>query len=180
MTENIDNRNIIDDFKSLPTEVIKEKLLKSAFPFATCMTHWKGDYNIGMLVRNTNAFGGERVFYLGKRRWDRRHSVGAQHYTEVEHIDIDQLADLRDRYYIVGVDNIEGSIPVETFEWPYDKRILILFGEEKEGLSYEPKIIDLCDCIVSIEQFGSVRSMNAGCSSAIILYDYHMKRGKRG
>lgn len=171
-----DNRNVISDLKHMSTEAIRERLIENAFPFATCMTHWKGDYNIGMLVRNTNAFGGEKVFYLGKRRWDRRHSVGTQHYTDVNHIDIDDLIALKEKYYIVGVDNIDGSVPVESFEWPQNKHVLIVFGEEKDGLSYDPRIIDLCDSIVSIEQFGSVRSINAGCSSAIILYDYHMKR----
>ncbi len=176
----VDNRNIQDELKHMTTEEVHDHLLSESFPFSTCMTHWKGDYNIGMLVRNTNAFGGREVFYLGRRRWDRRHAVGTQHYTDVTHIDLEQLREMRSEYFIVGIDNIEGSVPVETFDWPFDREIMILFGEEKDGLAYEPGVIELCDAIVSIEQFGSVRSMNAGCSSAIILYDYQMKRRAAG
>lgn len=171
-----DNRNVIDNFKNLSTDDIRLNLIENSFSFSTCMTHWKGDYNIGMMVRNTNAFGGRECFYLGKKRWDRRHAVGTQNYTDVTHIDLKKLIEMKKDYYIVGIDNIEESVPVETFNWPFDKHIMMIFGEEKEGLCYEPKIVELCDAIVSIKQFGSVRSMNAGCSSAVILYDYNLKR----
>ena len=46
---------------------------------------------------------------------------------------------------------------------------LLIFGEEGKGLTDE--MLDLADDIVMIEQFGSVRSLNAGTSSGIAMYN---------
>ena len=166
-------RNINDDLRHMPTEEIREKLQSEAFPFAACMQHWKGDYNIGMLVRNANAFGAEKVFYFGKKKWDRRHSVGTHHYTDLIHIGFEEFQELLEEYTIVGFDNVVGSVPLETFEWPEGK-VLMVFGEEQEGMTEDVQAA--CDHLVAITQYGSVRSLNAGTASAIAMYDYHLKR----
>ena len=69
-------RNVMDHFKDMPDEEIKEELQKTAHPFAVCMEQWQGDFNIGTLIRNANAFNAEKVFYIGRKRYDRRGTVG--------------------------------------------------------------------------------------------------------
>ena len=63
---------------------------------------------------------------------------------------------------------------MESFVWP-DNAIMI-FGEEGIGLSEE--MLSLADHVVSITQYGSVRSMNVGTTSGIAMYDYLNKLNK--
>ena len=74
---------------------------------------------------------------------------------------------------IVGIDNIDGAEPLETFEWPVDKHVVIVMGEESCGLTDE--MLGLCDKLVYIKQYGSVRSLNVGAASGIAMYDYCRK-----
>ena len=161
-------RNVIDEFKELPNEKIKETLAERAFPFAVCFAMFLGDFNISSGIRNANAFGAKEVFYLGRRHWDRRGAVGVQNYTPVKHLSsVEELASLQDRYTIVGVDNIPRSVQMSSYQWPTP--CLLVFGEEGNGLTSEVQA--LCKDIVAIEQFGSVRSVNCSTASGIAMYD---------
>jgi tRNA G18 (ribose-2'-O)-methylase SpoU len=51
----------------------------------------------------------------------------------------------------------------------------MIFGEEQRGLS--PMALGMADDIVYIPQLGSVRSLNVGTASGIVMYDYVTKLG---
>lgn len=164
--------NVADEYKGLSVEEIKHRLAVKAFPYAVLMENWQGDFNLAQCVRNANAFGAKEVYYIGKKRYDRRGAVGTYNYTEVRYLSsIEELLALKSQYSFIGVDNIVGSVPIEDYQ--YKDNSLFLFGEEGCGLT--PDTIKLCDELISITQYGSVRSLNAGCSSGIVLYDYTRK-----
>ena len=167
-------RNVVDKYKNWSTESIKKDLQQSANPFAVCMEHWQGDFNIGTLIRNANVFNVEKVFYLGKRRYDRRGCVGTHHYTSVDFIgnDISALVDLKSTYTFIAVDNnLNKAEKLSEFNWnKLEKPPLFFFGEEGTGLTSE--VLNLADYTVEIEQYGSVRSLNVGTCSGIIMYEY--------
>lgn len=172
----LNSRNVKDEYKNLPTEDIKSKLSQSAFPYAVCFEHWQGDFNMSTGVRNANAFNAYEVFYLGKKKWDKRGAVGTYHYKDVQHLSsIEDLKALKNKYIIYGIDNIPGSIPLTKFDWGLmqPKMPLMVFGEEGTGLTSET--IEICDSIVHIDMFGSVRSLNCGTASGIIMHDYISK-----
>ena len=161
--------NVIDEFKGLTVEEIKTKLKERARPFSILMESWQGDFNIGTCIRNANAFCAREVFYIGKKRYDKRGAVGVYNYTDVKYLSsFDDLLKLKDIYTFVGVDNIVDSIPVEDYSW--SRMSLLIFGEEGCGLT--PEMIQVCDAMVKISQWGSVRSLNAGTASGIIMYDF--------
>lgn len=164
--------NVADEYKGLPIEEIKTKLAAKAFPYAVLMENWQGDFNLAQCVRNANAFGAKKVFYIGKKRYDRRGAVGTYNYTDVHYLSsMEELVALKKDYTFVGIDNVPGSVPIEDYE--HQDNSLFLFGEEGCGLTSDT--IKLCDALVSITQYGSVRSLNAGCASGIVLYDYTRK-----
>jgi len=165
--------NVTDNYKSWDLEDIKQDLRMKAHPFAVLMEHWKGDFNISTMIRNANAFNAAQVFYIGKKRFDRRGAVGTHHYVDLNYLnDISELLKLKENYVFVGLDNnVDRCVPMETFEWP--PNALMIFGEEGEGIS--PLLSKHCDYIVSIKQFGSVRSLNVGTSSGIAMYDWVLK-----
>lgn len=167
-----DTRNVVDRFKDWHDELIRKELAANAFPFAAMMEHWQGDFNIGTMIRNANAFGASEVFYIGKRKWDRRGAVGVQNYMHLTHLeDYSKLEALKEKYTFIGIDNVPGSVPMEDFEWPENP--LMIFGEEGTGLTAE--MVQHCAAIVKITQYGSVRSLNAGSASAVTFYDFTRK-----
>lgn len=163
--------NVIDEYKSLSTEEIRQKLAEKQLPFAVAMENWQGDFNLATVIRNANAFGVRRVFYLGtKKGYDRRGTVGTHNYTDVTFLSsVEELTALRDQYKtFVGIDNVPGSVAMETYQWQPES--LLILGEEGPGLT--SAIIKVCDAIVAIEMRGSVRSLNAGVASGIAMFDF--------
>ena len=165
-------RNVIDAFKGFTNEQIRDHLKRTAQPFAVCCAHFRGDYNLGIAIRNANAFGAREVFYIGKRHRDKRHEVGVHHYTTIHYLDdLEALKALQKHYVFVGVDNVPGAVPIRDYTWPVDA--LMIFGEEQDGLT--PEIKSLCRDIVEIPMQGSVRSLNVGTASGIVMFDYATK-----
>ena len=166
-------RNVIDKYKSMTDDQIREDLSKNKNPIAVCMEHWNGDFNIATLIRNANAFNVEKVFYLGKKKIDRRGTVGTHHYVDIIYMSdgVRELVDLKEHYTFVAIDNnIPNTEKLHKFSWnKLEKPPLVFFGEEGTGLTSE--VLDLCDYRVEIEQYGSVRSLNVGTSSGLVLYE---------
>lgn len=163
-------RNVADHLKEKTEEEIQQALAETAHPFAVCFEHWIGDFNMATGVRNANAFNAKEVFYIGDRKWDRRAAVGVHNYTEVQWIPtIEDFKRLKEKYRIIGIDNIPGkSISIRHIHWPHNT--LMVFGEEGTGLT--PEMQSLCEMIVEIPMFGSVRSLNCGTASGIVMYDF--------
>jgi tRNA G18 (ribose-2'-O)-methylase SpoU len=167
-----DKRNVIDFYKGWKLEDIKLDLERKRFDYAVLMEQFQGDFNIGTVIRNANIFAAKEVFYIGKKRWDRRGAVGSHHYTSLKYLaSYDDLVALKEQYVFIGMDNVVGSVPMESFEWP--KNSLMIFGEESTGITQE--VLALCDKVVAITQYGSVRSLNAAVASGISMYDYTNK-----
>lgn len=165
-------RNVVDHFKDLSDDEIKQYLKATAFPYAVLFESWLGDFNTSTGIRNANAFNAEAVYYVGNRKLDRRGAVGTYKYTEVNFLPtLDDVVGLKKQYTFIGVDNVPGSVSIDNFEYP--ERPLFVFGEEGTGLT--PQMMSMCEKIVYIPQFGSVRSINCGCASAIVMNDFVTK-----
>lgn len=167
-----DERNVIDEFKGLPDETIVQTLKDRALPYAVLMDHLLGDFNLGTVIRNANAFSAREVFYLGKKKVDRRGALGTYKYTPVTYLDsIDKVKELKKTYRLVALDNIQGSQPLRQYQWQQPS--ILVLGEEGRGIG--PELLALCDDMVYIPQTGSVRSLNVGCASAIAMNDIMTK-----
>lgn len=168
-------RNVVDKFKDIPTEKIKEELLRTSFPFAIMMAHIEKDFNFGSVVRSANAFNAREVFYFGSKHWDKRSATGVYNYTSVNFLkSMEDILKLKEEYYFVAMENSEGSIPLNTFDWKVsNKKPLIIIGEENAGIPSE--ILNLSEVKLEIQQFGSVRSLNAAVAASISMYDFVSK-----
>jgi tRNA G18 (ribose-2'-O)-methylase SpoU len=166
------HRNVADHFKEMSEEAIKARLQATAHPFAVLMENLIGDFNFGTLIRNANAFNAKEVFYIGDKKFDKRGAQGTYHYTDVKWLStIEELLLLKEQYVFVGVDNIDGAVSISTYNWPANS--LLIFGSEGVGLTTQMQA--MCDKLVYIEQFGSVRSLNVGTASGIIMHDFVSK-----
>lgn len=164
-------RNVIDYYKTWETDAIKADLDTKRNDMVTICMNLTGDFNKASIVRNNNAFMGREVWMVGKKKFDKRGTVGTHHYEHVKHTDdwVALFQYLKDsNYAIVGVDNVPGAVALtETF---LPKRSAFVYGEEGLGLSEH--MLDACDKIVYIAQGGSVRSINVAVASGIIMHHY--------
>lgn len=167
-------RNVIDEFKALPDVEIATKLAERSNDFAVLMTHVAGDFNIGSVIRSSNFFGVKEFFYLGKKRFDRRSAVGVHNYTPVKFIDEEGVKKLKETYTLVGLENnVPRTVLMHRFDWNLPKPPCIVVGEEGNGI--QSNVLDLCDHLVEIPNFGSVRSINVGAAASMAMYDYVSK-----
>lgn len=168
--------NVEDRFKGMPKEEIKNILVKEQNPFAVLMEHWQGDFNIGSCLRSCNAMGGMEMFYLGKRKWDRRAAVGVHNYTDIIHLKNRQdFIELKKKYRFVALENtVSEAQPIYDYTWSPNS--LIIVGEEGVGITEET--LKICDDFVYIPQFGSIRSLNAAAAVSIAAYDFVSKHKK--
>lgn len=182
----IDTRNVKDEFKGMPNEEIRASLSKRKRGFGVAMGHIEGDFNFGCLVRNANAFGADMVHYIdGRRHWDRRSSVGTHHYTSVQHwedwdafLDDESGTGIPVLYSLVAIENNVAYETVDLREFVWPEIPMMIFGEEGNGIPEEAltRIVKMGGSVVSIPDFGSVRSINVASAASVAMYDFISKQ----
>ena len=167
-----DRRNVLDVYRYWSVEAIVADLDTRRHPFHVAIENWEHDRNIGTGVRTANAFLAAEVHIVGKRKWNRRGAMMTDVYQHVRHHEsIESLLDWTAAHDdgplpVIGVDNLPGSVPIESTELP--QRCLLLFGQEGPGLSAAAHAA--AEQVCSIAQFGSTRSINAGVAAGIAMH----------
>ncbi len=164
-----DRRNVADRYRYWRHDAIVADLDAHRHPFHVAIENWEHDFNIGSVVRTANAFGTRAVHIVGRRRWNRRGAMVTDRYQHVHHHpDTATLLDWTNErgLPVVGIDNLDGARPLETY--PLPRACVLLFGQEGPGLSSEAR--EVCQAVLSIAQFGSTRSINAGAAAAIAMH----------
>lgn len=164
-----DRRNVEDRYRYWTHEAIVADLDEHRHDFHVAVENWGHDFNIGSVIRTANAMGAKAFHIVGKRRWNRRGAMVTDRYQhEFHHVDVADLAAwaTTEGLPLVGIDNIPGSKPIETYELP--KRCVLVFGQEGPGLTAPMQ--EACVDVLHIEQFGSTRSINAGAAAAIAMH----------
>ncbi len=169
MPDDIEGRNIMDHFANMSVEEIRADLDAKRHPFSTLAVNIEYDINIATIVRNNNAFLGTDFFTFGRRRFNRRGCCGTYIYEHMKHVENLETFPW-ENYAVIGVDNTPGAVSIHEHQWDFNRHTLLCFGQEKEGLL--PEIIARCAKVVYIPQYGSVRSINVGCASAVAMDNF--------
>lgn len=164
-----DRRNVVDAYRYWTREAIIADIDTRRHPLHVAIENFGHDANIGTVVRTANAFAAAAVHIVGRRRWNRRGAMVTDRYQHlVHHPDVDSLLDWAagQGLTIVAVDNTPGSVPLETARLP--RACLLLFGQEGPGVTARAR--EVAATTVSIAQFGSTRSINAGVAAGIAMH----------
>lgn len=161
-----DRRNVVDEYRYWSREAIVADLDARRHPFHVAIENWTHDFNIGSVVRTANAFLAAEVHIVGRRRWNRRGAMVTDRYQHVRHHPI--MNDLvawagAAGLPLLGIDNLPGAVPIESYDMP--RGCVLVFGQEGPGLSTDAR--SACAAVLSIAQYGSTRSINAGAAAAI-------------
>ncbi|MGH2829215.1 MAG: TrmH family RNA methyltransferase, partial [Actinomycetota bacterium] len=166
-----DPRNVVDRYRYWRLEAIVADLDARRHPFHVAIENWEHDFNIGAVVRNANAFLAAQVHIVGRRQWNRRGAMVTDRYQHIRHHATieDLLAWAAEQSLpLIGVDHLPGSVPILDASIP--RACVMLFGQEGPGLS-EPARAAAAR-VVSIPQYGSTRSINAGVASGIAMFEW--------
>ena len=164
-----DRRNVLDRYRYWKHEAIVAELDSRRHNFHIAIENWQHDMNIGTVVRTANAFLAKEVHIIGRRRWNRRGAMVTDRYQHVRHHATveDFVAWAQgEGLAVIGIDIFPDSVPLETYELPRD--CVLVFGQEGPGLT--PEVHEAAVATLSIEQFGSTRSINAASAAAIAMH----------
>ena len=174
-----DRRNVVDRYRYWRHEAIVADLDRRRHPFHVAIENWRHDLNIGTVVRNANAFLAAAVHVVGRKRWNRRGAMVTDRYQHIDHHPTieDLAAWARDAELpLIGIDNLPGAVPIDEAELP--RACVFLFGQEGPGLGAEARVV--VDQVLSIRQFGSTRSINAGVASGIAMHEWVRRHAQGG
>jgi tRNA G18 (ribose-2'-O)-methylase SpoU len=164
-----DRRNVVDAYRYWRRDAVVADLDGRRHPLHVAIENFGHDHNIGTVVRTANAFAAAEVHIVGRRRWNRRGAMVTDRYQHLRHHDT--VAGLlahaaAEGLTVVAVDNAPGARRLETASLP--RRCLLLFGQEGPGLTADAR--EGAAWTVSIAQFGSTRSINAGVAAGIAMH----------
>lgn len=164
-----DRRNVVDRYRYWSRDAIVADLDTRRHPFHVAIENFGHDANIGTVVRTANAFLAAEVHIVGRRRWNRRGAMVTDRYQHLRHHE--DVAGLMswaegEGLPVVAVDNLPGAEPLETVSLP--RGCVLLFGQEGPGVSDDAR--NRAARTVSIAQFGSTRSINAGVAAGIAMH----------
>jgi tRNA G18 (ribose-2'-O)-methylase SpoU len=164
-----DRRNVVDAYRYWRRDAVVADLDARRHEFHVAIENFQHDHNIGTVVRTANAFAARAVHIVGRRRWNRRGAMVTDRYQHVEHhVDMAALVSYAAGagLAVVAVDNSPGAARLEAVSLP--RRCVLVFGQEGPGLTEDAR--KQATQVVSIAQFGSTRSINAGVAAGIVMH----------
>jgi tRNA G18 (ribose-2'-O)-methylase SpoU len=174
-----DTRNVVDAYRYWTREAIVADIDRRRHRLHIAIENFGNDANIGAVVRTANAFAVDTVHIVGRRRWNRRGAMVTDRYQRLRHHDTtaDLLAYAGDEgLTVVAVDNVPGAQRIEETTLP--RACLLVFGQEGPGITDDTKTG--AELTVSIAQFGSTRSVNAGVAAGIAMHTWIVQHADLG
>lgn len=170
------NWNVRDELKGSSLAHIHEQ--RRALPYAIGMININGELNIGMSMRSAEILGAEAFWIIGKRRYDKRSTVGGQNYIPVHKIDYDSheivFEQINTYYEPIFIETSGPGIIMHKVNSICARAIkppMFVFGSESEGIPAELLNIRP-ENVFSIRQFGVLRSLNVSAAVSIIADRY--------
>ncbi|NUM30772.1 MAG: RNA methyltransferase [Bacteroidetes bacterium] len=155
-----------DEFKS------KEKL-----NFFLVLDNIRSMNNVGSIFRTADCLGIGKIYLCGitpcpPHREIHKTSLGAENSVEWEYFDdvFSLVSVLKSKNYVViGLEQTNNSTDIRECDINPDKNTLLVVGNEIDGVSQN--VIELCDTIIEIPQFGTKHSFNVAVSTAIAAWE---------
>lgn len=183
----LSHHNVLPEFKDMSVADRKAICDSDRLPYAVAILNVTGELNTGTIIRNALLMGALEVLVIGRRKIDKRGTVGAENYINVERIeamvdettiDSDAVVNIfKDRnYWPVYVE--QGGVEIPDYDWfdlhkecfDSNKTPILVFGNENRGVPDELLNNGFGD-IVSVRQRGVLRSYNVGVTSGMVMMD---------
>lgn len=170
--------NVLDQYKNLTLLELRDVIDNDKLPYAVCVLNLTGDLNVGMIMRTACLMGAERMIIFGRRKYDKRSTVGSQNYITVDRIDgleDDLTYDIEAFDTAMSLWNYQpicietGGPTINQFNWKdLTQKPCLVFGNEGRGIP-DSILRDLPR--VSIPQRGVLRSLNVAVAAGIACWE---------
>ena len=146
-------------------------------PLIIVLDNVRSQGNVGSVFRTADAFLVEAVYLCGitatpPHREIQKTALGATESVSWKYFrtTYEAVEELRSQgREIIGVEQAEGSTPLDMIRVDKKKRYALVFGHEINGV--DQAIIDQCDHVTEIPQFGTKHSFNIAVSAGIVLWE---------
>lgn len=169
--------NVTADLQHLSVDELRTIAQTRQMPYAVALANITGDLNTGVIIRSACVLGAQRVFIFGKKKYDRRSTVGAHHYIELHHFESDSEMTPFDWSNAMAIIRVNGYTPIlieqggsplyefapETLPTP----ACLVFGAEETGIPQEICANEQC---YAIPQPGIIRSLNVSTAAGIAMW----------
>jgi 23S rRNA (guanosine2251-2'-O)-methyltransferase len=161
----------------LPRKSKTEFQMVEKLPVVLLMENIRSMHNIGSVFRTADAFLAEAIYLCGytprpPHRDIHKTALGATETVAWKYAESASEAVLmlkREGYRIVAVEQVEGSIPLQDFSFREAGKIVLIFGNEVQGVS--ESLLELCDAGIEIPQFGMKHSLNVSVAAGMVLWE---------
>ena len=161
------------DLERISIEEFKES---RKTPITIVLDNVRSSLNVGSVFRTSDAFLIEKIILCGitptpPNKDIRKSALGSTNSVDwdYENNTIDAVLKLKkNNYQIIGVEQVKESTMLNNFNISKDP-IAIIFGNEVDGVNND--VINLCNEIIEIPQFGTKHSLNISVSSGIDIWE---------
>jgi 23S rRNA (guanosine2251-2'-O)-methyltransferase len=136
-------------------------------------------HNVGAIFRTADAFRVEKIYLCGitatpPHRDIRKTALGADESVDWEYTNTtaEALSQLKD-CHICALEQVVDSVPLREVNLPHDRTIVLIVGNEVDGV--DEKLLDVCNQVIEIPQFGTKHSFNVSVSTGITLWEIFNK-----
>ena len=166
--------NVHDIFQRMDNDKVKTISLKMSLPAALILFNVDGGINISMAIRSAAVFGFSDVYIIGRRKRDKRGDVGACNYIRVHQLEtIDHDYFTKNNLNPIIIEQNGQPLEETDFQsyFPNSKtKVAFIVGSEQEGVPEYIKIKSIP--IITISQYGVMRSLNVAIAASIVMYEY--------
>ena len=146
-------------------------------PIVLMLHNIRSMWNVGSMFRTADAAGIEKIILSGytatpPRKEIDKTALGAQNTVAWEYLadPLDALKNMKkEGVRICGLEIAEGSRPYTTLALS-DFPICLIVGNEVDGL--EEELLQLCDDVLEIPQYGTKHSLNVAVAAGIVLFEF--------
>jgi tRNA G18 (ribose-2'-O)-methylase SpoU len=177
--------NVRDEYKDNTYEQNVAITISEQRRFSVGAINITGELNIGMMIRSACLLGAENFYIFGRKKFDKRSTVGAEKYINIVQYTFDdpltadtQINDTLE--YLLKWNSVIlcehggreiGSHRTKQLYNEEVERPLFVFGSESHGLP-DAVVNNQHFYKVSIPQRGVLRSFNVSAAMAIVCWDY--------
>jgi tRNA G18 (ribose-2'-O)-methylase SpoU len=147
-------------------------------PVVVVLDNIRSFNNVGSAFRTSDAFRLEGIFLCGitarpPHREIHKTALGATESVDWKYFEkTEDAVDLlrKEEYDVIGVEQVDESIPLQDFKPGKDKKYALIFGNEVSGIN--DQVIAMCDKCVEIPQIGTKHSLNVSVSIGIVVWHF--------
>lgn len=147
------------------------------FPVILVLDNIRSLNNVGTFFRTGDAFNVQKIFLCGitakpPHRDIHKTALGATETVEWEYVQstVDAIHQLKSEgVRTLVLEQTEQTTMLQTLEWNGKEPVALIFGNEVDGVQQE--VVDCCDEVVEIPQFGTKHSFNVSVSAGIVLWE---------